>query len=468
MDSNQSGSERVVVVGAGLAGSTAAARAAQLGREVILLESAPDASAGGNTARSGGGVHLTSQHLLSDPGVLRERVLGRGWGHARLPLVEAMVSTAPTAHAWFTGAGGRFQSKDAPMTENRLAPDSILEPRRDMSDPHLWPERGPQQALRTLQAAIRGAGGEVRESATAASLSQDATGRVDGVVLDDGSTVRGRSVLLADGGFQTNLALRRRFIGPRADRMFMRGAHSGMGAGLLMAEAVGARIANPEFFYGHLLHRDVLENDRLWPWPTLDHMVLTGGIIVDGHGRRFTDEGRGGVHVANALGWSDDPTGAWVIVDEEHWTSRTDSGDPVPANPGLPERGASIIRAGDIRALAVEIGLDADTLGETFATYNAAAAAGRAAELPVLRSQHARPLGGALLALPAIPGITFTMGGVSIDAAARVLDADGEPIPGLHAAGGTAAGPTAGYIGGLATALVFGYIAGTTIGTPDR
>ena len=193
-------------------------------------------------------------------------------------------------------------------------------------------------------------------------------------------------------------------------------------------------------------------------------MVLTGGIIVDGHGRRFTDEGRGGVHVANALGWSDDPTGAWVIVDEEHWTSRNDSGDPVPANPGLPERGASIFRAGDIRALAVEIGLDADTLAETFATYNAAAAAGRAAELPVLRSQHARPLGGDLLALPAIPGITFTMGGVSIDAAARVLDVDGEPIPGLHAAGGTAAGPTAGYIGGLATALVFGYIAGTTIG----
>jgi fumarate reductase flavoprotein subunit len=460
----QPGSERVVVVGAGLAGSTAAARAAQLGRDVILLESAPDASAGGNTARSGGGVHLTSQHLLSDPDVLRERVLARGWGHARLPLVETMVSTAADAHAWFTGTGGRFQPKDAPMTENRLAPDSILEPRRDMCDPDLWPERGPQQALRMLQAAISNAGGEVRDSATAVSLSQDATGRVDGVVLEHGELVRAGTVLLADGGFQTNLALRRRFIGPRADRMFMRGAHSGMGAGLLMAEAVGARIANPNFFYGHLLHRDVLENHRLWPWPTLDHMVLTAGIIVDAHGRRFTDEGRGGIHVANALGWSDDPTGAWVIIDEEYWTRRDDSGDPVPTNPGLPERGARIVRASGIRALAAEIGLDPDTLADTLETYNAAAAAGRTGELPILRSQHGRPLRGELLAFPAVPGITFTMGGVSIDTAARVLNLDGEPIPGLHAAGGTAAGPTAGYIGGLATALVFGYIAGTTMG----
>ena len=32
-------------------------------------------------------------------------------------------------------------------------------------------------------------------------------------------------------------------------------------------------------------------------------------------------------------------------------------------------------------------------------------------------------------------GLTFTFGGVKIDTSARVIDTDGAPIPGLHAAG---------------------------------
>ncbi len=139
------------------------------------------------------------------------------------------------------------------------------------------------------------------------------------------------------------------------------------------------------------------------------------------------------------------------------------STDPVPSNPGLEERGARIVRADTVELLAAEMGIDPDGLAETLTTYNAAAAAGRAGELPVLRSRNALVLDGELLAFPVVGGITFTMGGVSIDAQARVLDADATPIPGLLAAGGAAAGPTAGYIGGLATALTFGYIAGTTL-----
>ncbi len=457
--------QRVVVIGAGLAGSTAALRAAQLGCAVTLIDSAPDATAGGNTAMSGGGVHVTGVDLRSDPGALRDRVLGLGWGHTRVPLVDAFVSNAPHAHRWLTSTGVRFQAPDVGPRKFPIAADTILDPKRDMGDVHAWPDRGPQQALRTIQGALRRAGGTVCESTTAAALSRDAEGRIDGVVVDRSDPIRAGSVLLADGGFQANLALRRRFIGPRADRLFMRGATSGVGAGLLMAEEVGARIANPQWFYGHVLHRDVLHNDRLWPWPALDSVLQKGGILVDGRGQRFTDEGRGGIHVANALGWSDDPAGAWVIANSSVWArcQALVSTDPVACNPGLEERGARVIRADAVESLAVEAGIDPHGLAGTLATYNAAAASGRAGKLPVLRSRNAFVLDGELLAFPVVGGITFTMGGVSIDAQARVLDADGTPIPGLLAAGGAAAGPTAGYIGGLATALTFGYIAGTTL-----
>jgi succinate dehydrogenase/fumarate reductase flavoprotein subunit len=56
--------------------------------------------------------------------------------------------------------------------------------------------------------------------------------------------------------------------------------------------------------------------------------------------------------------------------------------------------------------------------------------------------------------------VTQTIGGVRIDERARVLDARGEPIEGLFAAGVDAGGwATGGYASGLAAALVFGRIA---------
>jgi fumarate reductase flavoprotein subunit len=64
---------------------------------------------------------------------------------------------------------------------------------------------------------------------------------------------------------------------------------------------------------------------------------------------------------------------------------------------------------------------------------------------------------GAVAAVRVKPGITHTIGGLRIDASARVLDTKGEPIAGLFACGADAGGvATGGYASGLAAALVFG------------
>jgi fumarate reductase flavoprotein subunit len=206
-----------------------------------------------------------------------------------------------------------------------------------------------------------------------------------------------------------------------------------------------------------------VSNERLWPWPALDGILANGGILVDAHGRRFTDEARGGIHASNAIGWSDDPSGTWVIANSTIWGLVRNSADPVPSNPGFVERGARIVQADNVDALAAATGIDRDGLATTLATYNAAAAAEKTGELPTLRSSNAVVLDSDYYAFPAVASISFTMGGISIDAETRVLDLNGAVIPGLFAAGGSAAGPTAGYIGGLATALIFGYIAGATL-----
>lgn len=66
----------------------------------------------------------------------------------------------------------------------------------------------------------------------------------------------------------------------------------------------------------------------------------------------------------------------------------------------------------------------------------------------------------AVAAVRVRPGITHTIGGLRIDARARVLRADGEPVDGVFACGADAGGIAAGgYASGLAAALVFGRIA---------
>src|SRR5262249_6830848 len=75
-------------------------------------------------------------------------------------------------------------------------------------------------------------------------------------------------------------------------------------------------------------------------------------------------------------------------------------------------------------------------------------------------------------AIPLAAGISYTMGGIAIDASARVLGQDDTPLPGLYAAGsctgGVEGGPLGGYIGGYLKAVGLGLIAGEDIAAPIK
>ena len=66
-------------------------------------------------------------------------------------------------------------------------------------------------------------------------------------------------------------------------------------------------------------------------------------------------------------------------------------------------------------------------------------------------------------AAPACAGLTYTMGGIMIDAHGQVISQEGTAIGGLYAAGaatgGLEGGPVVGYVGGLIKAVVFGLLA---------
>jgi fumarate reductase flavoprotein subunit len=257
-------------------------------------------------------------------------------------------------------------------------------------------------------------------------------------------------------------------IGASFDSVFQRGARTGRGDGLTMALAVGATLTAGNRFYGHVLCSDAKHNDQVWPYPEVDALATTG-IVIDATGKRFVDEGRSGVHLANELAASATTTTLFAVFDQTIWEGPGTSAR-IPVNPLLERAGGTILRAETAADLAEKMGVPVQAFVDTLAQYNRALAEGSLQTLPTPRSVKVEPMPitqAPLMAIPICPGITYTMIGIDIDAQAQVLDANATPIPGLFAAGATTGGLEGGkdsaYIGGLIKSGSFGLLAAERI-----
>ncbi len=97
----------------------------------------------------------------------------------------------------------------------------------------------------------------------------------------------------------------------------------------------------------------------------------------------------------------------------------------------------------------------------TITAFNAAVAQGRSAERTVSKTRYVYSLlKPPFYAVVVQPGITGTMGGLKVDAQARVLDDDGAVVEGLYAAGVDVGDVNNHHYGGmLSTGPVFGICA---------
>lgn len=455
---------RITVIGAGLAGLTCATRAASQGLHVTVLEAGADALYPCNSRMTGGLFHIAMEDLTAPADIALARIADVTEGAGDTDLARALVTHARPALEWLRSQGVGFM-KAGP---DGLRKFSLAPPRVRRTGVH-WRGRGGDTMLRMLTAALERMGGRVLLGHAARSLRMQA-GRCTGVVARHGgkdSAFAADAVVICDGGFQANPDMVRRYISAAPERLLMRNAGSGRGQGIEMAQAVGADITGMDAFYGHIHHRDAMQTDSLWPFPVLDS-ICTAGVMVDGAGRRFTDEGRGAVHGANAIAGLPDPLAAWVIFDDAIWQGPARDW-LLPANPWLVAAGGRGVSAGTLADLAQGTGLAADMLAATIAAHNAFIDSGIPQAIPRSTSHYrALPVRhGRFHALPLCAGITHTMGGLRIAASAQVLRADGSAIAGLYAAGsctgGLEGGPARGYVGGLSKAAVFGLIAADTI-----
>jgi succinate dehydrogenase/fumarate reductase flavoprotein subunit len=260
---------------------------------------------------------------------------------------------------------------------------------------------------------------------------------------------------------------------------------SATGDGLRLAEAAGGQLCTD------------LASPAAWcpvselTWPdgakgVFPHIIDRGKpavIAVRRDGRRFCHEGLGYHDYVAAL-LAATPEGeapeSWLIATRA-FQRRHGLGvsRPAPMPSGWWLRSGYLRQADTPEALARACGIDARGLAQTLARWNAHAAQGEDPEFGRGTSAYMRLQGdpshgpnpcvapiarGPFVAVRVIPGSFGTFAGLATDAAARVLRADGTPVPGLYAAGTDAASVMGGHYpaGGinLGPALTFGHIAG--------
>ncbi|MER6154272.1 FAD-binding protein [Streptomyces sp. NPDC001868] len=432
----------LLVIGAGMAGLTAGARAVRAGLSVVVVEIGDEA---GGSARYAGYAWTAPSHEAM------ERHNPRG----DTSLKRALVDRFADGVAWIRNTG--VDVKDA--------------------QPVLGFGRGHQfdtnHYLDTCRRIVVEAGGEIL-TATGTERLRLENGAVTGAELVTGTgtgtgsrrAVRAASTLLATGGFQGDIELRKKFVHPHADRMELRSNPHSRGAGYRLAASAGAA-TGPEGagFYGHLIPSGIPFADPS-DFVDLSLYYSEHALLFNLRGERFADETLGDHLTTMAL--LDQPESRGLLVADSRVFRDWVVGSYVKGAVAVDKFALAARRGGrvgfaesldELDCLPEEWGYDGPAVRAAVEEFNAVAAAG---EEPV----PGRLLDRAPLDRPpyyvveAVPAITFPFHGVRIDDRARVLGEDGHPVPGLLAAGSDTGGLWhRAYAGGIASALVFGLAA---------
>jgi len=429
----------LLVFGGGMAGMSAAARAASDGASVILVEKGP--AIGGSAMYAG--------FIWTAPTV---EVMREVNPDADPALSARVVEDYPEAVEWVRSLGVHVAD---PVTVLGYGRGS----QTDMANYLLACER-----------LVREHGELLAGWSAQRLLFED--GAVVGAEIQSQSgerrVIRARATLLATGGFGGDPALRGEHIHPLATDLPLRANPTSVGDGLRLGRSVGAAFGPPGAgFYGHLIPSKIAYNNP-YEFTDLTFYHSEHGVLINLEGRRFCDETIGD-HLNTLYVLEQPEARALLIYDQrvhDKWMMApyVEGVEPLDKFQLAYRRSARVAVAEEIdefEALPDEWGYPGPATRDTLLEFNRQCEAGN--PNPTRTLDAAPLLDPPYYVIEVIPAITFTFSGLKIDPLARVLDESGEVIPGLLAAGADAGGVfNRAYAGGLACALVFGLQAAAT------
>lgn len=416
----------VVVVGGGGAGFAAAITAANAGKSVVLLEKM--GVFGGDTALSGGemaapGNWIQVQEGIADsPDALAKDMLEGGDNAGDPALVQIIAEGALDSSQWLTFEGGISWKHDLMQFGGHNTKRSIIPITHSGSEmtTKLTKRAG---EIDTLTLAKNSPAVELVKSGDAI------TGvKAKNTVTGEESTIACKAVVLASGGFGSNIDMRVKYNPAMDDSILSTDSVGATGDGITMGEAAGANLIDMQY---------------IQTYPTCD--TQTGALLYVGNmrlenraicvnkeGDRFVEEMERRDVISNAI--KEQTDGIGYMIFSQDGLDHTDIATVNAAEmDGLFGRGQ--LAKGETIAEACEpFGIDAAELQKTVEKWNGYCKDGadpdfnyRAALNPIE--------GGPYYILAYKPSVHYTMGGLHINTDAQVLDSDGAPIPGLFAAG---------------------------------
>lgn len=462
----------VLVVGAGGAGLLAAVKAAKSGAEVVLLEKglAIGGAARYSTAAGAYGSYVQKEvgFDLSDPATHDEfynLLLERQNYTIEGSVMESIMMNSGEAINWMhdeLGQGWETREKDPHNIEFRYhTPEGMMSKRHIgvmgfVTD--LLYEKGME------------AGAEYQTGVEVTALVKDGDAIVGIRAKKDGSDyyVKAKSTILCAGGMANNRAMLRKYVPTALKACGASYDMCGTGEVIRMGWGAGADIAgfdSFDAFDGGIPYYDM----GIGSWY---HFLYNGDIclarqpwlFVNKYSNRFTQIKTAQLFYRPRLIGAQPDYTAYAIFDDTYretiWTFG-ERGCRQPVTPDDPDidkyasvldstmwtetvdkaiEAGAIKKANTIEELAEMLGLNPEKLSKTVETYNAHCEAGVDPEFNKPANLLVSVAKGPFYGIEVRGLLASTDCGLRVNGKMEVLDTEGNPIPGLFAAGHTAGG----------------------------
>ena len=450
----------VVVVGSGGAGMAAAVKAADQGSKVVVLERL--AFPGGNTQLAQGQINAADpvrqpkQGIKDSPELHAKQTLEAGDFRGNPERVRVLCENAYGAITWLESLGMEFEDTVFQMFGG-------LYPRAH--SPKMVKGQG---YIKVLLKALDDRKVPIVKNVRVTDIIRDTpeSGDVRGVRVEtkDGiKYIRARqAVVLAAGGFSANQYLRV-LHDPRV---------AGLGTDNLPNKTAGDIMMAAVRVGGYLVGMDFIQSTPGAPAGKKMKIILNTrvaeSIYVDKRGNRIVDEGSRRDVIRDAVLGTPERY-AYTVVDNDTYQAYNS------AVHKSVEEGIQINEAWTaptLKELAVKMGVDPEGLEKGVARYNEFVEKGKDEDFgKAPRNLTKKIEHGPFWACYTGMTVHHTMGGLSCNVKAQVLDWQGNVVPRLYAAGEITGGiHGTNRVGGnaLLDCFVYGQIAGTNAGQERR